>query len=176
MDMSRFRRHSPNSPRIWSIHGALSFALLLLLPIAGCKGGTGSTAPTAPSPPPLSVTGRWSAVLSGLDAAAANGQLLVTFDHRQLDTGRSLLLGTWSLTSPDPSSTRAGTVSGVVTGAVALIELVPVPRFQCQQSALDDLLAGVLSLQVTMSADRLAGTVSAHTCGPRFDSLIELRR
>ncbi|HUE89964.1 MAG TPA: hypothetical protein VMO26_28120 [Vicinamibacterales bacterium] len=143
--------------------------------MAGCKGDAGVTTPTAPGPPAVNVSGNWSAMLSGLDAAAANGELLVTFDHRHIDADRGLLLGTWSLTSPDRSSTRSGTVSGVVMGTVAQIELAPVPRFQCQ-SALDALLAGVLSVQVSMAADRLAGTVSAHTCGARFDSTIELRR
>lgn len=154
-------------------HGAAPFLLLLLF--AGCQGGSGGTTPTSPTPPILDVSGAWSASLSGLDAAAANGRLVVTFDHRHLDAGRGLLLGTWSLTSPDQSQTRSGTVSGVVTGTVGTIELVPVPRLQCE-SALDVLLAGVLSLQVTMAADRLAGTVGAHTCGSRFDAAIELRR
>ena len=151
-------------------------ACALLLLMTGCKDGPGVTAPTAPSSPPaLNVSGQWSAVLSGLDAAAANGQLAVTFDHRHLDAERGLLLGTWSLTSPDQSTTRSGTVSGVVTGAVGMIDLVPVQRLECQ-NALDAVVAGVLSLQVAMAPDRLAGTVSAHTCGVKYDSTIELRR
>jgi hypothetical protein len=144
--------------------------------MTGCKEGPGVTTPTAPtsSPPALTVSGQWSAVLSGLDAAAANGRLAVSFDHRHLDAERSLLLGTWSLTSSD-QSVRSGTVSGTVTGIVALIELSPVPRLHCQ-NALDALLAGALSLQVTMGSDRLSGTVSAYTCESRSDSTIELRR
>ena len=172
MDMSRFRGCFPSSASKPCVQGVVSLALLLLM--AGCNGKPDVTTPTAPSPPALNVSGDWSAVLSGLDAAAANGRLAITFDHRPIDTERGLLLGTWSLTSPD-QSTRSGTVSGVVTGGVGLIELVPVPGFQCP-SALDALLAGVLSLQVTMAADRLGGTVGAHTCGARFDSTIELRR
>lgn len=171
--MWRFRGCSPSSTTR-CVPRAASFALLLLM--AGCKGGDGVTTPTAPTPPPSSVSGDWSAVLTGLDAAAANGQLSVTFDHRHIDAERGLLMGTWSLTSADQSSTRSGTVSGVVLVAVGLIELVPVPRFQCHQSPLDDLVAGVLSLHVTMAPDRLAGTVTARTCGARFDSTIELRR
>jgi hypothetical protein len=170
--MWRFRGCFRSSAGRW-VQGAAPFALLLLL--AGCRGGTDGTTPTSPAPPILDVSGAWSATLSGLDAAAANGRLVVTLDHRHLDAERGLLLGSWSLTSPDQSQTRSGTVSGVVTGTVGMIELVPVPRLQCQ-SALDALLAGVLSLQVTMAADRLVGTVGAHTCGARFDSAIELRR
>jgi hypothetical protein len=170
--MWRFRGCFRNNA-VRCAQGAAPFALLLL--VAGCQGGAGVTTPTVPTAPILDVSGVWSATLSGLDAAAANGRLVVTLDHRHLDAERGLLLGTWSLTSPDQSHTRSGTVSGVATGSVGMIELVPVPRFQCQ-SALEALLAGVLSLQVTMAADRLGGTVGAHTCGARFDSAIELRR
>ena len=128
---------------------------LVLVLIAGCKGTTGATTPTTPSGSALNVSGDWSAVLSGLDPSAANGRLAVTFEHRHLDAERGLLLGTWSLTSPD-QSVRSGTVSGTVIGVVGMIELSPVPRLHCQ-NALDALLAGVLSLQVTMGSDRLTG-------------------
>ena len=148
-------------------------ALLVLM--AGCGGKPDVTTPTLSSPPALNVSGNWSAVLTGLDAAAANGRLAVTFDHRHLDAERGLLLGTWQLTAPDQASTKSGTVSGVITGTVATIDLVPVQRLECQ-NALDALVAGVLSLQVTMAPDRLAGTVGAHLCGVRVDSTIELRR
>ena len=147
---------------------------MLLLLVGSCK-DAGITTPAGPSPRFLNVSGNWSAVLSGLDAAAANGQLTVTFDHRHLDAERGLLLGTWRLTSPDQSSIKIGTVSGVVTGAVGLIDLVPVDRPECP-NALDAVVAGILTLEVTMAADRLGGTISAYGCGAKFDSTIELRR
>lgn len=156
-----------------AVRAAASVMVLLL--VAGCKDGGGITTPTAPTPQRLDVSGNWSAVLSGLDLAAANGQLAVTFDHRHLDAERGLLLGAWSLTSPDRSSTKSGTVSGVVTGAVGLIDLVPVQRPECPNPP-DAAIAGVLSLQVAMAADRLGGTISAYMCGVKFDSTIELRR
>lgn len=150
-------------------------ACALLLLMTGCNDRPGVTTPTAPSSPPApNVSGHWSAVLSGLDAAAANGRLAVTFDHRHLDAERGLLLGTWSLMFPDQSE-RSGSVSGTVTGVVAMIELTPVPRLHCQ-NALDALLAGALSLQVTMGSDQLNGTIRAYTCESRSDSTIELRR
>jgi hypothetical protein len=153
--------------------GVVWLAMVLL--VSGCKGTPDVTTPTTLSPPALNVSGNWSAVLSGLDAAAANGRLAVTFDHRPLPAERGLLLGTWSLTSPDQSSIKSGTVSGVIMGAVAMIDLVPAQRLECQ-NALDAIVAGVLALQVTMAPDRLAGTVGAHLCGVRVDSTIELRR
>lgn len=171
--MLRFPECSLSDSAAWSVRGALSVALFVA--VVGCKDGSRVTTPTAPNAPAVNVSGNWSAVLSGLDRADANGQLAVTFDHRPVDAERGLVLGTWSLTSPDRSSTRTGTVSGVVRGNVGMIELVPVPRWHCPRS-LDELLAGVLSLNVALAPDRLAGTVSAHTCGAKFDSALELRR
>jgi hypothetical protein len=173
MDMWRFRECFRSSA-VRCAQNAAWFALLLL--VAGCQGGAELKTPTAPTAPSLNVSGDWSALLSGLDAAAASGRLVVSFDHRRVDAERGLLRGTWTLTSLDESSSRTGTVSGVINGAIGLIELVPVPRFQCQQSPLDDLLAGVLSLNVAMSEDRLVGAVSAYTCRARVDSVVELRR
>ena len=171
--MSRFHECSPSSAPASLLRGVVWLAMVVL--VSGCKGTPDVTTPTTLSPPALNVSGDWSAVLSGLAGAAANGRLAVTFDHRPLPAERGLLLGTWSLTSPDQSSIKSGTVSGVVMGPVALIELVPVPRLQCPNQ-LDALVAGVLSLEVTMAPDRLAGTVTAYTCGVKFDSTVELTR
>jgi hypothetical protein len=170
MAMSRFRGCFPGKVAIRA-----AALLVLLLLVASCKGGGGSTTPTTPSGRSLDVSGNWSAVLTGLDAASANGRLAVTFDHRHLEAERGLLLGTWSLTAPDQSSTKSGTVSGVVAGAVGLIDLVPTQRPACA-NALDAAIAGVLSLNVAMAAERLGGTISAYMCGVKFDSTIELRR
>jgi hypothetical protein len=150
-------------------------SLALLLLVAGCEDTGGGTTPTAPGPLAVNVSGNWSAVLSGLDAAAANGQLAVTFDHRPLEADRGVLFGTWRLTSPDQSSAKSGTVSGVVMGTAAQIDLVPDQRPDCP-NALDAVVAGVLALQVTLAADRLDGTISAYMCGVKFDSIVELRR
>src|SRR5918994_704179 len=82
MAMSRSLVCFLNSAAERCVQGAVACALLLLM--TGCKEGPGVTTPTAPtsSPPALTVSGQWSAVLSGLDAAAANGRLAVSFDHR----------------------------------------------------------------------------------------------
>lgn len=170
--MLRFPEFSRSDRAAW-VRGALCVALVAAG--VGCKDGSRVTTPTAPNAPTVSVSGNWSAVLSGLDRADANGQLAVTFDHRPVDTERAIVLGTWRLTSPDRSSTRSGTVSGVVQRTVGTIELVPSPRWQCPQP-IDELLAGVLSLNVALAPDRLAGTVSAHSCGAKVDSALELRR
>ena len=151
--------------------------MALLAVVAGCKEPAGVTGPTASSSLSTTISGNWSAVLSGLDAAGGNGRLTVTFDQRIIDSERSLLLGTWTLTSPDQSSMTTGTVSGVVAGTAAMIELAAARRPPCQQGAGPfELLAGSLSLNLTVGTDRLAGTVSAFTCAARFDSTIELRR
>jgi hypothetical protein len=171
--MSRFHVCSRSNASASSVRGVASFALVLL--VAGCNGTPDVTTPTTPSPPALNVSGAWSAVLSGLDAAAANGRLAVMFDHRQIDAERGLLLGTWQLTATDQSSMKSGTVSGVVMGAVAMIDLVPEQRLACP-NPLDAVIAGVLSLNVAMASDRLGGMISAYTCGVKFDSTIELKR
>lgn len=172
--MWRFPGFSRSETLARAVRAAVGVVLVAV--VAGCKDGTGVSTPTMPSLPRGGLSGNWSATLTGLSLAGADGRLTATFEEWSIDAERGILKGTWSLTALDGTTTRSGTVTGVINRPSALIELVAAPRPPCPQGSRFALFAGSLTLVVTIDAARMSGSVAAYGCTEHSESSIELRR
>lgn len=141
----------------------MSKLLTMLLVVVMCGVGACRRSPAATPSHPLD--GTWTGSLSP-DGGAA-GQLAVTL--RQAAAGVS---GEWTATFSDPSSNRAGSVSGTVTGTVVALFLTPQVGLNCGGVP----MSGTLGVSAVLDADRIAGRYTVLTCTGTSGGAIDVRR
>ena len=144
--------------------------LFALLTASGCN--RDSTGPTGPSAP-----GARSGVWTG--SATTGGSVdtvRLVLDERRLDGERSLLAGTWTVTSP-AGATTTGVVIGTLTGSTGTLTLTPSAPPGC---ATPPVLPGAVGTYIvtalSVGTDTLRGPYQLGTCQGTVGGTLELRR
>ena len=109
----------------------------------------GSSSPVGPS---SGLDGSWAGVLArGTDRGS------VTLHMNQTESGVS---GTWAVDFDGASGDRSGSVGGTVIGVDVTLFLTPAAPLDCAGVT----LSGTLTVDASMSGDRLTGTYLGFTC------------
>jgi hypothetical protein len=124
--------------------------------------GACGDSPTAPS---AGITGVWVGTMTGWPGVGT-----MRFEVTERGPGVS---GTFTLTLPDPSLHRSGSVTGLVSGALVNLTFTPVSALVCSSTVT---LSGALSATMTSTGERMTGSYSSFTCGSAIGGAIDVQR
>jgi len=131
--------------------------LAMVVTIGAC-----GDSPTAPSG---GIAGVWVGTMTGWPGVAT-----IRFEVVESGPGVS---GTFTLTLPDPSLNRSGSVTGLVSGALVNLTFTPASALVCSPTVT---LSGALSATMTSTGERMTGSYSSFTCGSAIAGTIDVQR
>lgn len=147
--------------------------LVALLTASGCdRSSTGPTGPTGPSAPGAR-SGVWTGnVITGSRVDTVR----LVLDEQRLDGERSLLAGTWTVTST-AGTTTTGAVIGTLTGSSGTLTLTPsVPPTCATPPILPGAVGTYIVTALSVGIDTLRGPYQLGTCQGAVAGTLELRR
>lgn len=144
--------------------------LLTLLIGSGCdRDSSGPTGPSAPGPR----SGVWT---GSVTAGSSVDAVRLVLDEQRLDGERSLLAGTWTITST-AGATTTGVIIGTLAGSTGTLTLTPSAPPAC---ASPPLLPGAVGTYIvpalSVGSDTLRGPYQLGTCQGAISGTLELRR
>jgi hypothetical protein len=140
--------------RRWIVAGAL-VALA-----TGCEQSAG------PSPAVPELAGEWAGRIN--HSLAGDGALTLSVSQRGPG-----LFGQWTSEYPDPAFNQQGSFSATITGAPFVMFLRPTAPIVCSA---DRTLTGTLTVNTTLSADRLSGPFTILHCAGVLTGRVEVSR
>lgn len=151
---------------------AMSYAVLaiLLVTAGGCN--RSPTSPTGPSTSG-SHTGVWTGTLT---TATSVDAVRLVLDERRLDTDRSLLAGTWTVTAIAGGS-ASGVLLGTLSGATGTLTLTPSATPTCATPpALPGAVGSYIVTSLSVGVESLRGPYQLGTCQGSVAGTLDVRR